>query len=217
MIERLSPFFPAIVVFIGALFVAGGGFWASLRQSNFNAEIRKKNEEIARLQADSAKTITGGDSFAYVQFHIAALNGDPVNAHSMPDDLLLVPVVIHQGQYPLYDMAARFSELKQGKLADIGSQLNSYPIGNMSTGAMLTNIRLPHRGKNIDFNIFFSARNGMWIQFLRMRWKGDGWATANKVLRGPQEIFREVSENFPRREDGSVDWGETGAQDKVQK
>jgi len=80
MIERLSPFFPAMVVFVGALFVAAGGFWASLRQSNFNAEIRQKNEEIARLQSESTNTITGGYSFAYVMFQIAALDGSPVNA-----------------------------------------------------------------------------------------------------------------------------------------
>ena len=201
MIERLSPFFPAIVVFVGALFVAGGGFSASLRQSNFNAEIRQKNEEIARLQAESAKTVTGGDSFAYVLFEIAALDGSPVNAHS-------TPVVIHQGQYPLYDMGVRFSELSRGKLADISSALKSYPIGNMSGGAATTGIRLPRHGKDIDFDIFFWARNGMWDQFLRMRWKGDGWAIANKVLRDSQEIYREVSEDFPRREDGSVDLGE---------
>ena len=100
---------------------------------------------------------------------------------------------------------------------DIGSQLKSYSIGNMSTGAMITGIRLPHHGKDIDFNIFFSARNGMWTQFLRMRWKGDGWATAIKVMRGSQEIYRQVSDNFPRHEDGSVDWGEPAAQVKVQK
>jgi hypothetical protein len=61
MMARLSPFFPAMVVFIGALFVAAGGFWASWRQSNFNIEIRDKNEEIARLQHENAATITGGD------------------------------------------------------------------------------------------------------------------------------------------------------------
>jgi hypothetical protein len=46
-----------------------------------------------------------------------------------------------------------------------------------------------------------------------MRWVGDGWARATKVMRGTQELYREVSANFPRQQDGSIDWGEPGAQD----
>ena len=79
----------------------------------------------------------------------------------------------------------------------------------------MTGIRLPHHGKDLEFNIFFTARNGTWIQFLRMRWVGDGGARATKVMRGTQELHREVSANFPRQQDGSIDWGEPGAQDAV--
>jgi hypothetical protein len=78
----------------------------------------------------------------------------------------------------------------------------------------MTGIRLPHHGKDLEFNIFFTARNGTWIQFLRMRWVGDGGARATKVMRGTQELHREVSA-FPRQQDGSIDWGEPGAQDAV--
>lgn len=132
----------------------------------------------------------------------------------MPDDLLLVPTIIHKGQYPLYDVAVRFGEFL--KPVDVSNSLKTYTIGNMAPGlATVTGIRLPHHGKDIEFNIYFFARNGTWVQFLRMRWVGDGWAAANKVMRGSQEIYREVSANFPRREDGSIDWGEPGAQDAV--
>ena len=131
-----------------------------------------------------------------------------VNAHTMPDELLLVPTIIHKGQYPLYDVAVRFSELARGKAFDIGGALRSYPVGNMALGlAAMTGIRLPHHGKD--------ARNRTWIQFLRMRWVGDGGARATKVMRGTQELHREVSANFPRQQDGSIDWGEPGAQDAV--
>jgi hypothetical protein len=57
-VERLTSFFPAIIVFIGALIVAGGGFWAAYSQSNFNAEIRAKNEEIIRLQRDALSSVS---------------------------------------------------------------------------------------------------------------------------------------------------------------
>jgi hypothetical protein len=43
----------------------------------------------------------------------------------MPDELLLVPTIIHKGQYPLYDVAVRFSELARGKAFDIGGALRS--------------------------------------------------------------------------------------------
>ena len=64
MIMTRMQFHPALVVFAGAVIVAFGTFWAAWRQSNFNAAIREKNEEIARLQHEAAAAITGGDSFA---------------------------------------------------------------------------------------------------------------------------------------------------------
>jgi hypothetical protein len=65
LMARLSPFFPAMVVFAGAVIVAIGGFWASYRQSNFNRDIRQKNEEIAQLQRENADAITGGDNYCF--------------------------------------------------------------------------------------------------------------------------------------------------------
>jgi hypothetical protein len=218
MMARLSPFFPAMVVLVGALVVAAGGFWAAWRQSDFNMEIRQKNEEIVRLQRENANAITGGDSFAWAAFQIFGADGNAVNAHAMPDDLLLVPAFINQGIYPLYDVSVRFANVARGQPVNINDALRGYPIGNLAPGAAtMTGIRLPHHGKDLEFNVFFSARNGMWTQFLRMRWVGDGWAMANKVMRGTQELHREVSTNFPRQEDGSIDWGEPGAQDAPSK
>jgi hypothetical protein len=130
----------------------------------------------------------------------------------MPEDLLLVPVIIHHGRFPLYDVSVRFADVD--KSMNISNALQTYPIGNLPQGPSTTTaIKIPHYGKDINFNIFFSARNGLWIQILRMRWVGDGWATANKVIRGSEVVYREVSSNFPRQADGNIDWGEPGAQD----
>jgi hypothetical protein len=41
-----------------------------------------------------------------------------------------------------------------------------------------------------------------------MLWVGNGWA-ANKVIRGSNEIYQEVSPNYPRQKDGSINWDET--------
>jgi hypothetical protein len=79
--------------------------------------------------------------------------------------------------------------------------------------AVSTAYQIPHDGRDLNFNIFFVARNGTWIQFLRMPWVGDGWGRASKIVRDGKVIFREVSANFPLTETGKVDWGEPGAQD----
>lgn len=211
---RISPFFPAMLVFAGALLVAIGGFWASWRQSNFNSEIRRKNEEIARLQLENVNAITGGDSFAFAQFQIFDKQGKPIDAHTLwGGDLSLVPVFVHKRKYPLYDVSVRFVDIDQP--IGLSFNANTFRIGNMAPAlaSSSSTIRLLHYSKNIDFNIFFSGRNGLWIQFLRMVWLGDGWTSANKVMRGSEEVFREVSPNFPRSKDGSIDWEKTEAQD----
>lgn len=60
---------------------------------------------------------------------------------------------------------------------------------------------------------FFSARNGMWNQKLRLRKVDNGWSTAVQVWScdrsKPQgiPIFEKVDDNFPKNEKGLVDWG----------
>ena len=213
MLERLWAFAPAITVFIGAVIVAGGTFWAAWRQSHFNSEIRTKNEAIIRAQREGIDAITGGDSFAYLQFQVVARDGTAVNAHSMPIDLLLCPIVIHKGKYPLYDLAFRMYPTGVPFEEGLKSEVTA-GVGNISANlATTTTIRIPHHGRDITYNIFFSARNGLWTQILRMRWMGDGWATANKVLMNGKDVFREVSANFPKTPDGRVDWQEKSAVD----
>ncbi|MBQ8101290.1 MULTISPECIES: LapA family protein [unclassified Afipia] len=210
---RLAPFYPAMVVFVGAVLVALGGFWASWRQSNFNQEIRKKNEEISALQKDSMEAVIGGDSYAYIIFQAFDREGKIPNGNAMPDQLLLVPMFIHRGKHPLYDVSARIVDLDLMK-KNINSAMNNYSVGNMTPNlAATTAHQILHEGKDFSFNIFFTARNGTWTQFLRMPWIGNGWGSAIKVIRDGRVVFREVSDNFPRTSDGKVDWGEPGAQD----
>jgi hypothetical protein len=82
----------------------------------------------------------------------------------------------------------------------------------MTPGFAVTSAaRVAHHGKDFNFNIFSVARNGSWLQKPRMRWVGDGWASASKVtggLGGGKELLREVSANYPRGGNGEVDWDE---------
>jgi hypothetical protein len=55
---------PLLFLFCWAHFLAAGGsFWAGFRQSNFNAEIREKDEEIRKLQEENIRTLKGSDFF----------------------------------------------------------------------------------------------------------------------------------------------------------
>jgi hypothetical protein len=161
---------PAIVVWVGAIFVAFGTFWSSLRQSHFNARLAQKNQEIAELQLESANAITGGNSFAYMGVMV-------------PDTKLVAtifPVFAHKGKYPLYDVEARIvdldeyrrlTELKDYLAASKALQGTPIKVGNLTPGfANTPGITLSHpSGRDISYNIFFVARNGSWTQTLRMR------------------------------------------------
>jgi len=204
IMARIWPLAPALVIAAGAIFVAFGGFWAAYRQSHFNAELRQKNEEIARL--------TGGDGFCWTAFQVVDSKGELVNANRMPDDLILVPSFINPGKYPLYDVSARVIDLDEFK-KNIMSGTTTVRIGNMTAGfAVTTGVRIPHQGKDFNFNFFYVARNGSWLQTLRMRWMGDGWASANRVAEGQgggRELLLEVSTNYPRDANGNVEWNES--------
>jgi hypothetical protein len=66
LMTRLLAFAPALIVFLGAVLVAGGSFWAAFRQSAFNAAIAEKNEEIATLQQKNIRTLKGSDFFHFM-------------------------------------------------------------------------------------------------------------------------------------------------------
>jgi hypothetical protein len=202
--SRLWPLAPALVIAIGAVFVAIGGFWAAYRQSHFNDELRQKNEQIARL--------TGGDGFCWIAFQIVNAGGQPVNANAMPDDLMLIPSFIHQGPYPLYEVSANIVNVDELR-KDAARAMTQANAGNFAPGsyAKAIGVHILHHGKDINFNIFYVARNGSWLQKLGMRWIGNGWALANRVdegMGGGKQLLIEVSPNYPRNSVGEVDWDE---------
>jgi hypothetical protein len=200
---------PTLLVFGGAVLAALGGFWSSWRQSNFNTTLTEKNNEISQLQMESAKAITGGNSFAYMLLQVP----DPKTASTA------IPLFVHQGKYPLYDLQASIVDLDEHKrltdrkefiAATTALSGTSLQVGNLTPGfASTLRAVLPHpSGQNFSYNVFYVARNGAWVQSLRMRWVGDGWAIANKVVGGAEnkELYREVTPNYPLDEKGEVEW-----------
>jgi hypothetical protein len=206
---RFASFYPALLIFLGAVLVAGGGFWASWRQTNFNSQLREKNEEIVRLQTEQSELITGGDSLCYL---VLVDIGNDARRFLFP----------HRGKFPLYDVEARIvEELGKESESELPTTLygrfersyqNIISLGNMApeSGRLSNTIQLAGR-QQYGLNIFYTARNGSWSQMLRMRRTDKGWLSATKVTKGQgaeeRELYRAVDEAFPRNPDREVDWG----------
>lgn len=199
---------PSILIFVGALISAIGACWASVEQNSFKEEIRSKNEEIARLNREVANSVTGGDGFAYLVIG---------NIH--PSKRVGFVTVVSRSEHPLYDVSARIVNLDSLKNASdterdtisIDAHQESVKIGNLAPelAAQVTSWKLPS-GEVHRYNVFFSARNGLWTELLRIR-KIDGeWEQAYKVVRnneGEEKVLEtKIPDGWPRNSDGKVEW-----------
>ena len=194
---------PAILIVFGALFAAFGGFWQSYRSADFNATIRERNDIIIQLQADNLQAITGGNSFAEMAIEARGLGIDAPHSAAF----------IHHGKFPLYGVSARIVDLDRlSQLALNGGNILqgevTLNVGDMTPNLAVTGFPiLPHTTRtDINYNIFFSGRNGTWTQLLRMKWTGDGWGRTNRVEQNGKEVLIEVSADFPRLPNGDPDW-----------
>ena len=193
------------VTLIGAVLSGVAGLASAVTQNEFSEIIAQQNSKITEQSLFISDSLTGGRSFCY---------GSPFNG---PDrDNSYEWLMIHDGRFPIYDASVRIFDLMNFKLnptislRDINK--NQYFIGTIlpgkahSCGIFFINPEL------IACNLFFFARNGDWTQQYRRLAIGDGYAEANYVVRhGESEfqrvVLRQVSPNFPRLEDGSIDWG----------
>ena len=167
-----------------------------------------KSEEITELKNQIASSITGSNSFAY----IVPTFFDPT--HNSP-----MLTLVHRGKYPLYDLTVRI--LDMATFDNMARQNNSYSdklreevqlsISNIAPNqaSMLKTVQLG--GAPLRWNLFFSARNGFFTEFLRVRRVGNEWKTALKIIRTPsssneQLLFEKIDSGYPRSEDGQVEW-----------
>lgn len=207
-------FLPAILIVGGGLLAASGGFWQAVRQSNFNSELRQKNDKIIELQQQSAGAITGGDSFAEMVIQVP----------DIATGALALPMFAHHGKFPLQDVTARivdvgeYQRLKAAEnpvaaaMALRGVDVN---VGSLTPGfARGTAVTLQHpSGRDFNYYVFFVARNGAWTQQLRMKWIGNGWGVATRItgLSKGEELYRNVTTNYPLGPNGDVEWQEAPA------
>ncbi len=195
---------PAALIFIGVIISAIGALWASSEQTKSERELRRKSEEIAKLNREIVASVTGGDSFCY----LIELLGDPNRPFRC---------VNHQGQYPLYDVTIRISDLD--KLEALKGDLTLEKIAQTETYLKVGNLG-PGQGRFMGmweladtdqkrYNIFISARNGFFTQLLRFRRVKGRWVRATKVYRESEEekvLLEKIQPEFPRDESGQVQW-----------
>jgi len=102
----------------------------------------------------------------------------------------------------------KFDQL-EGKLsfATLKQTDTNISIGNLISSSvwMLHPVTLGN-GNTPGFNIFFSARNGFFNQILRLKKIHGKWVHATKVLREDKVIYEEIDDEFPRTDEGKVEW-----------
>jgi hypothetical protein len=197
----------AIVIFVGVFVTAGGALWGSIQQTQSERLLRLRSDEIAELNRTIAASVTGGDSFCYL-------------ALSLGDEAANSPLlaVVHQGNYPLYDVQIRVVDLEKFDLIKDHLTLEAMTqtetvlnMGNLSPNqaAMIGTWQLPNADQQ-RYNIFIHARNGFVTQMIRLRRVEGRWKSATKVTRGFGEqeaaLFERVDAEFPRGEGGEVQW-----------
>jgi hypothetical protein len=188
---------------LGALISAVGALLSSQQQTRFEHDLRIKSDEISALNKQIVNLVTGGDSYSYFQF--SGTKHKPL-------------VLAHRGEHPLYDVKCRliilgdYTKLPSlSPMAYLSQNEKRLEIGALRSGAwgLQPDIVLsdePTQG----FNIFFEARNGTWVQMVRIRKVGDGYQWSTKVIKRindvDQVLYEHRSEEFPLNDKGEVDW-----------
>lgn len=130
--------------------------------------------ETKRLE----EMVTGGESFAYLIF-AGIESGRPMILAS------------HQGEAPVYDLDVMVLNLhlfdqiaNDASQESISSCETHFKLTNMAPGFASALGHVVNAGsEERDFNVFFTARNGGWIQFYRSRKINGKWVAASLVLK----------------------------------
>lgn len=226
---------PAILIFSGVVLSAAGAFWASRRlvsekvqsaqeRTKFERELRKRSDEITSLNREIAAYSKGEGSYCYFEPNVFSSR----NA--------VFPALINIGRNPLYDVQIRivpnpherfppgdnnkvtyelFEEMMRTETRIDAGTLGPSNVTESAYPSLILKWDLPISEDKRAYNMFFSARNDHFTQYLRF-WRVNGrWFVALKVLRqlGSEEgtVLKEfVQPGYPRNPDGSIDWDWTG-------
>jgi len=225
---------PAMLIFLGVVLTAIGGLWVSWRlesekvqsaqeRANFERELRKRNDEIASLNREIAAYSKGEGSYCYFEPTVSSSRNG------------VIPALVNVGKNPLHDVRIRIipnphkrippvdnkatyeilEEMMQTETRiDVGTLAPSN-VRELAYPSLILQWDLPISEDKQAYNVFFSARNDYFTQYLRFRRLNGRWFVAYKVFRqlGGEEgrVLKEfVQTGYPRNPDGSIDWHWTG-------
>jgi hypothetical protein len=172
--------------------------------------IMQSTANVARLSRDSIDAVTGGSGFCYLIFTLDS-TGRTAG-----------PIIVHQGKHPLYEIDVRVVDLEKlekkfpkGKtpasLQEFMAENYRFHVGELSSNtAFSPSVAIPFsESVRQDFRIFFSARNGYWMEDLSIRVVDGKTRQALRVSqefgKRPKLMFRKIDKEFPLV-DGHVDW-----------
>jgi hypothetical protein len=211
----LNVFIPSFV-FISYLLAQ---WFRVQKQQKVESGISKIESKVLQLIKDlDTRThdlighVNGGESFCH-------LVGGFINAENEVLNLTLH----HDTEFQLYDIHMRIVDLQVFKAeiekrenirrADTNFHLDAFLPGyahalfDPRDKAERAKLNLGS-GDRAAFNVFFTARNGHFFQYLRFA-RADGiWRTAFQVSRDKTILLETVDDHFPRDADGQVVWEE---------
>jgi hypothetical protein len=143
----VASYFPALIIAVGAVAVAGGGFWASWRQTQFNEELTEKNNKIISLQDELKTYVTGGDNFCFLQADLPKDATTPVDLY-----------VINEKNTPIFNVTAVIHPVRQYTAA------TAVRLGTVLAGAM----RIEQKLIPGNYQINIVSRNGAFTEMLSL-------------------------------------------------
>lgn len=178
--------------------------------SSLEQGVANMLQKIEVATNDIVGYATGGDSVCWLE---------PSRSHALTGEFM----IHHQGKYPLRDIHIRVVDLE--RLAAPEHQIAAL-VENMFTLNLIIpdhvrmislNSPLERSGSNSRrFNIFITTPSGSYRQLLRIV-RVDGVLKCAVLLETDAgTILEKVDDAFPRKEDGTVEWGEHSTQKSAQ-
>lgn len=177
---------------------------AIVSEQKLNAVLQGRlvsaTDRIASLANENIGAVTGGGAYCYVAF-TQEKNG-------------LIPVVIHEGKYTMFDVQIRIvnpsgpaaTSMREQFAPDAMFDLPTLPSG-LASAFSDRPLNLDPNTLRHSRNIFIFARNGSWSQRVLFYKVNTGWAIAIRLRTNSGKVIMErVGKDFPRNEQGRVDW-----------
>ncbi len=158
----------------------------NIELSNKNIDLSNKAVELSNLVNSN---VTGGDSFCYITIMFDGPTSGTI-------------ITRNSGKFPLSSIQIRIADLNDTSIPSIESlakntfSINELPPNSVSVGGK---IHIINEAIVLRLNIFCKARNGDFVQLLRLKRIGANWVFATKVteMMSGKLLYKQIQEGFP--------------------